>query len=84
MAVRWATRPDQETLVGTLATLPALIAARGMKPPATIVVGEVVRLRGQAQLVRAPAAVRQAHRGDARPGAGRRARRAPHARSAPT
>ncbi|HUK15567.1 MAG TPA: uroporphyrinogen-III C-methyltransferase [Bryobacteraceae bacterium] len=47
MAVRWATRPDQETLTGTLATLPGLIAARGMKPPATIVVGEVVRLRGK-------------------------------------
>jgi len=45
MAVRWATRPDQETVTGTLGTLPALIAARGMKPPATIVVGEVVRLR---------------------------------------
>ena len=45
MAVRWATRPDQETIAGTLATLPRLIAERGMKPPATIVVGEVVRLR---------------------------------------
>ena len=45
MAVRWATRPDQETVTGTLDTLPELIAARGMKPPATIVVGEVVRLR---------------------------------------
>jgi uroporphyrinogen III methyltransferase / synthase len=45
LAVRWATRPDQETLVGTLATLPALITLHGMKPPATIVVGEVVRLR---------------------------------------
>ncbi len=45
MAVRWATRPDQETLAGTLATLPGLIAERGMKPPATIVIGEVVRLR---------------------------------------
>jgi uroporphyrinogen III methyltransferase/synthase len=47
MAVRWATRPDQETLVGTLATLPDLIARHGMKPPATIVVGEVVRLRAK-------------------------------------
>jgi uroporphyrinogen III methyltransferase/synthase len=47
MAVRWATRPDQETIVGTLATLPAQIAERGLKPPATIVVGEVVRLRGR-------------------------------------
>jgi len=45
MAVRWATRPDQETLTGTLETLPALVAEAGMKPPATIVVGEVVRLR---------------------------------------
>jgi uroporphyrinogen III methyltransferase/synthase len=45
MAVRWATRPDQETVTGTLATLPAKIAERGLKPPATIVVGEVVALR---------------------------------------
>src|SRR5690349_18487362 len=45
MAVRWGTRPDQETLVGTLATLPDMIRERGMKPPATIVVGEVVLLR---------------------------------------
>ena len=43
MAVRWATRPDQQTVAGTLATLPELVA--GMKPPATIIVGEVVRLR---------------------------------------
>jgi uroporphyrinogen III methyltransferase/synthase len=45
MAVRWATRPDQETIAGTLETLPALIEGRHMKPPATIVIGEVVRLR---------------------------------------
>ena len=45
MAVRWATRPDQETVTGTLATLPELIVRRGLKPPATIVIGEVVRLR---------------------------------------
>lgn len=45
MAVRWATRPAQETVVGTLGTLPGLLAERGMRPPATIVVGEVVRLR---------------------------------------
>ncbi|HJZ95220.1 MAG TPA: uroporphyrinogen-III C-methyltransferase [Candidatus Solibacter sp.] len=42
MAVRWATRPDQEVVTGTLATLPTLAAS--MKPPATIIVGEVVRL----------------------------------------
>jgi len=45
LAVRWGTRPDQETLAGTLATLPAQIESHGLKPPATIIVGEVVRLR---------------------------------------
>jgi uroporphyrinogen III methyltransferase/synthase len=45
MAVRWATRPDQQTIVGTLADLAGRIAAAGMKPPATIVIGEVVALR---------------------------------------
>jgi uroporphyrinogen III methyltransferase / synthase len=45
MAVRWATRPDQQTVTGTLATLPRLIEQQGLKPPATIIVGEVVRLR---------------------------------------
>ena len=45
MAVRWATRPDQETIVGTLETLPHRISEAGMKPPATIIVGEVVALR---------------------------------------
>jgi uroporphyrinogen III methyltransferase/synthase len=47
VAVRWATRPDQETIEGTLATLPELVAGRDLKPPATIVIGEVVRLRGK-------------------------------------
>jgi uroporphyrinogen III methyltransferase / synthase len=45
MAVRWATRPDQETITGTLETLPRLLHDAGMKPPATIIVGEVVALR---------------------------------------
>jgi uroporphyrinogen III methyltransferase/synthase len=45
MAVRWATRPDQETIVGTVETLPQLLNDAGMKPPATIVIGEVVALR---------------------------------------
>jgi uroporphyrinogen III methyltransferase/synthase len=43
MAVRWATRPDQQTIVGTLGDLPGRVAA--LKPPATIVIGEVVALR---------------------------------------
>jgi len=45
MAVRWGTRPNQETITGTLATLPGLIHERGMKPPATIIVGDVIELR---------------------------------------
>ncbi|MBZ5604401.1 MAG: uroporphyrinogen-III C-methyltransferase [Acidobacteriia bacterium] len=43
MAVRWATRPDQQTIVGTLEDLAEKLSA--MKPPATIVIGEVVALR---------------------------------------
>src|SRR5262249_46546891 len=43
MAVRWATRPDQVTITGTLEDLAEKLAA--MKPPATIVIGEVVALR---------------------------------------
>ena len=42
MAVRWATRPDQQTVTGTLANLAARIAQAGLKPPATIVIGDVV------------------------------------------
>jgi len=45
MAVRWGTRPDQRTLVGTLGTLPEMIASAGLKPPATVIIGEVVALR---------------------------------------
>ena len=45
VAVRWGTRPNQETVSGTLATLPELIEQQGLKPPTTIIVGEVVRLR---------------------------------------
>jgi uroporphyrinogen III methyltransferase / synthase len=45
MAVRWATRPDQQTIAGTLGNLAGRIDQAGMKPPATIVIGEVVALR---------------------------------------
>jgi uroporphyrinogen III methyltransferase/synthase len=45
MAVRWGTRPDQEVITGTLATLPALLHECVLKPPATIVIGDVVALR---------------------------------------
>ncbi len=47
MVVRWATRPDQQTVVGTLADLPKKIAEHKIRPPATFVIGEVVSLRGR-------------------------------------
>jgi uroporphyrinogen III methyltransferase/synthase len=43
MAVRWGTRPDQQTISGTLAELPKLIER--LAPPATIIIGDVVGLR---------------------------------------
>ena len=45
MAVRWGTRPDQHTVVGTLAALPQLIEDHHLTPPATIIIGDVVLLR---------------------------------------
>lgn len=41
--VQNATLPNQHCLVATLATLPESVAQAGMKPPALIVIGEVVR-----------------------------------------
>jgi len=45
MAVRWATRADQQTLVATLDTIADQAEAAKLKPPVTFVIGEVVRLR---------------------------------------
>ena len=46
-AVRWGTRGDQVTVEGTLRDLGERIRQAGLKPPALIVVGEVVGLRQQ-------------------------------------
>ena len=43
--VRWASTPRQESLIGTLATISDLVLEAGIKPPALVVVGEVVQLR---------------------------------------
>jgi uroporphyrinogen III methyltransferase/synthase len=43
MAVRWGTRPDQTTIQATLGTLSA--ACADLKPPATVIIGDVVALR---------------------------------------
>ncbi len=45
LAVRWATRADQQTVAAPLAELAERIRQAGMKPPATFVIGDVVRLR---------------------------------------
>jgi uroporphyrinogen III methyltransferase / synthase len=43
--VRWASRPEQETLTATLGDLAGKAEAAGFQPPAVLIVGEVVRLR---------------------------------------
>jgi uroporphyrinogen III methyltransferase/synthase len=43
--IRWGTTAQQQTVVGTLETIAENVARAGLKPPAIIVVGEVVRLR---------------------------------------
>ena len=45
--VRRATWPDQETIRCTLGKMADLIQERGIRPPAVIVVGEVVALAPQ-------------------------------------
>lgn len=42
--VRWGTRPDQETLVGTLATILEQVQQRGFTTPALAIIGRVVDL----------------------------------------
>jgi uroporphyrin-III C-methyltransferase len=44
-AIRWGTTAAQETVVGTLATIAAEVERAGLGAPATLIVGEVVRLR---------------------------------------
>ena len=43
--IRWASTPEHRTVTGTLATIAEVVAAAGIRPPAVIVVGEVVNLR---------------------------------------
>ena len=45
--VRWGTRADQRTIVGTLLDIVEKAEAARFEPPTVIVVGEVVRLREQ-------------------------------------
>lgn len=43
--VRWGTRPDQKTVVSTLKDIAGLVKDENIKPPAVMVVGNVVKLR---------------------------------------
>ncbi len=47
--IRWGTRPDQKTIVGTLKNIAELVKEKHIKPPAVMVVGDVVKLRGSLQ-----------------------------------
>ncbi|BCB95969.1 uroporphyrinogen III methyltransferase [Dissulfurispira thermophila] len=43
--VRWGTRPDQKTVVSNLKDIAGLVKEENIKPPAVMVVGNVVKLR---------------------------------------
>lgn len=43
--VRWASTPEQRSVEGTLETITDIVQEAGIKPPALVVVGEVVKLR---------------------------------------
>ncbi|MBI5740912.1 MAG: uroporphyrinogen-III C-methyltransferase [Nitrospirae bacterium] len=43
--IRWGTRADQTTIVGNLDNIPSLVQENHIKPPAVMVVGDVVKLR---------------------------------------
>lgn len=43
--VRWASTPEQKSVVGTLETIVQVVRDADIRPPALIIVGEVVKLR---------------------------------------
>jgi uroporphyrinogen III methyltransferase / synthase len=43
--VRWASTPEQRSVVGTLETITQVVKDAGIKPPSLIIIGEVVKLR---------------------------------------
>jgi uroporphyrinogen III methyltransferase/synthase len=47
--IRWGCRPNQQTVSGTLTDIAQKVEEAGLKPPAIIIVGEVVGLRSELQ-----------------------------------
>lgn len=45
--VRWGTTSEQQTVTGTLTTIASDVRRAGLKAPATLIIGEVVRLRDE-------------------------------------
>ncbi len=43
--VRWGTRPDQKTIISALSKIASVIKDQHIKPPAVMIVGNVVKLR---------------------------------------
>lgn len=43
--IQWGTRPQQRTLVGTLATIAAQVSKQHIEPPAMVLIGKVVAMR---------------------------------------
>jgi uroporphyrinogen III methyltransferase/synthase len=43
--IRWGTRPEQTTLESTLKNISQLVKERDIRPPAVMIIGDVVRLR---------------------------------------
>ena len=43
--VRWASTPEQKSVVGTLATIVDVVEQEGIRPPSLVIIGDVVNLR---------------------------------------
>jgi uroporphyrinogen III methyltransferase/synthase len=43
--VRWASTPEQRSVVGTLDNIADIVKAAGIRPPSLIIIGDVVKLR---------------------------------------
>lgn len=49
--IRWGTRPEQKTVIGTLGTIVDEVQRVNLKNPAVIVIGDVVNLRSKMQWI---------------------------------